>query len=427
MTSLRIALMTHGTRGDVQPLVALGREFLSRGHSPVLAVPAGFVEFVRNAGLPAEPLPADWRGFLTDPTADRSWLTSDDSTELLAGLRTVMAAHAGGIAQTLIRLSEGADLIVSGSLTEDMATVIAEAREIPPALLHLFPVRRNGMLANPFVTGRSSAVREQNVATHEAYERASWESRREGINALRAALGLAETELPTPDRVRAIGGIELQAYSPHLVRGMDWPAHRPVVGWLDLDEHTRRAVGEYGLDPELEAWLADGPAPGYFGFGSMPVADAQAMVRTIEKATGELGLRAVVTAGWAELSQSAVSDPNRIRVVGDTHHGALLRRCRFAVHHGGAGTTGAVARAGLPSLITSVMLDQAMWGEIVQRRGAGLHLPMRAVDAGSLGTALEGILTPEIMETAEVVGHAVRSEPDAVAAAADSVLALAHD
>ncbi|MER5176968.1 nucleotide disphospho-sugar-binding domain-containing protein [Streptomyces sp. NPDC002896] len=426
MKALRIVLMTHGTRGDVQPLVALGREFVRRGHEPVLAVPTGSADMVRAAGLPLEPLPVDWREFLASPSPDRSWVTSSDSEEFLAGLRTVMAAHAADIARTLYQVSEGADLIVSGSLTEDMATVIAEARNIPLALLQLFPVRPNHVVPNPFVTSKSSRIPGANLKTHDAYEHASWEARRDGINRLRGAFGLASTDLSTPQRARMLGALEIQGYSSHLVPGIEWPAHRPFAGWLELEGEDRALAAEHGLDADLESWLDAGDAPAYFGFGSTPVADPAAVMAMIERATGDLGLRAVVTAGWAGLPADAVSDPSRIRVVDSADLSALLPRCRFAVHHGGSGTTGAVIRAGVPALVASGMLDQPMWGELVQRQGVGVHLPLHRLDTDGLRSAMWRLHDPGMVQAARELGEAVRAEGNAVVRATELALAFAR-
>lgn len=426
MKSLRIVLMTHGTRGDVQPLVALGREFVRRGHEPVLAVPIGSADLVRAAGLTLEPLPVDWREFLASPSPERRWVTSGDSQEFLAGLRTVMAAHAADIARTLYQVSEGADLIVSGSLTEDVATVIAEARRIPLALLQLFPVRPNHVVPNPFVTSRSSSVPGANRQTHADYERASWEARREGINRLRQAFGLTPTDLSTPLRARMLGALEIQGYSPLLVPGIKWPAHRPFAGWLELEGEDRALAAEHGLDPDLESWLAAGDAPAYFGFGSTPVADPAATMAMIERATGDLGLRAVVTAGWAGLPADSVGDPSRIRVLDSADLTALLPRCRLAVHHGGSGTTGAVIRAGVPALVASGMLDQPMWGELVQRRGVGLHLPLHRLDTAGLRSALWRLHEPGTVRAARELGRQARAEGNAVVRATDLTLAFAR-
>ncbi|MEU9450825.1 glycosyltransferase [Streptomyces sp. NPDC048277] len=426
MKALRIVLMTHGTRGDVQPLVALGRELVRRGHAPVLAVPAGFAAMVRAAGLPLEQLPVDWREFLSRPTPNRSWVTSGDSAEFLAGLRTVMAAHTADIARTLYRTCEGADLIVSGSLTEDLAALIAEARRIPLALLHLFPVRPNHAVPNPFVTSEVSDVPGANWQTHVDYERASWQVRREGVNKLREAFGLAPTDLSTPLRARMLGALEIQGYSRLLVPGVEWPSYRPFAGWLEMAGQDRALAVEHGLDPGLESWLDAGEAPAYFGFGSMPVGDPARVLATIERATGELGLRAVVTAGWAGLPADAVGDPARIRVVDSADHSALLPRCRLAVHHGGSGTTGSVIRAGIPALVAAVTLDQPMWGELVRRRGVGLHLPLHGLDPDGLRDALRRLQEAAPVKAARDLGRAVRAEGDGVARAADLALACAH-
>ncbi|MFD4600591.1 glycosyltransferase [Streptomyces sp. NPDC058464] len=425
MKALRIVLMTHGTRGDVQPLVALGREFVRRGHTPVLAVPAGFTGMVRAAGLHPVELPVDWREFLTSPAPDRSWATSGDSTEFLAGLRTVMAAHTADIARTLYRTCEGADLIVSGSLTEDVAVLIAEARRIPLALLHLFPVRANDAVPSPFVTSRASAGPGANRKTHLDYERASWQVRRDGVNRLREAFGLAPTDLSSPLRARMLGALEIQGYSGLLVPGIEWPAYRPFAGWLELTGEDRAAAAEHGLDAGLESWLDAGEAPVYFGFGSTPPADPAAVLATVERATGELGLRAVVTAGWAVLPADAVGDPTRVRVLEGADLTALLPRCRLAVHHGGSGTTGSVVRAGVPSLVVSGTLDQPMWGELVRRRGVGLHLPRHRLDAAEVRAALERLGERRVVEAARVLGRAVRAEGDGVGRAADLALGFA--
>ncbi|HTJ70957.1 MAG TPA: glycosyltransferase [Actinospica sp.] len=426
MAGLRIALMNHGTRGDIQPLTALGRELTERGNSVVAAVPSGYADLVRAAGIEALALPADWRAFLTDPAADRSWLHSGDRAELLAGLRGVMAAHGEEIARTLLAASADADLLVSGALTEDVATVVAEARGIPLALMHLFPVRRNGVWANPFVTSSSSTDPAANIATHLAFEQAGWAASRPGVNRLRAALGLPETDLPTFARAESLGAVEIQAYSPNVVPGLDWTAARPLVGWLQPDVETRRLLGEQGLDDDTERWLAEGPPPGFFGFGSMPVADPAATLEMIQRTAEQLDVRAVVAAGWAGLPGADVRDPDRIHLVPEADFSALFPRCAFVVHHGGAGTTGQAAQAGVPALVASVMLDQAMWGSAIERLGAGVHRPLRELDADALTGGVKHLLHPDVAETAAALGRLVRREPDPVGRTADILEAHAR-
>jgi len=418
----KIALMTHGGRGDVQPMVALAAELARRGHSPVLAVPSGAVDFVRGCGLVAEPLPGDWQAYFESPEADRTWMASGDTSSLLTELRRVMADNAAEIARTLGRISRDADVIVSGMLTEDVAAVLAEALRIPLALLHMFPVRPTDALPNCLVSTRISEVPGENLATHELFERSAWEGRRDGINRMRAALGLPPTDVSTPVRASRLGAVEIQTYSPNVVRGLDWPPSRPVIGWMELNGHGRRIGAEAGLPADLERWLEAGPAPVYVGFGSSPIADPAATVRMVEDVMRELGLRAVVASGWGALPDAAVSDTERIRVVDSVDHSALLPRCRAAVHHGGSGTVAATLRAGLPMMACSVLLDHAMWGELVARSGVGVHQPFRELTRDSLLTGVRQLLDPHMVGQAGALGKLVCAEPDAVCMAADIIL-----
>ncbi|WP_328609536.1 glycosyltransferase [Amycolatopsis sp. NBC_00345] len=422
---MRFALMTHGTRGDVQPLVALGAELARRGNTVELAVPAGSAALAERAGLRAIGLPGDWQQFLESPATDKQWLFSGDNAVLLGTLREIMAEHAAEIAKTLCGFSQGADVIVSGGLTEDIATVIAEALRVPLALVHTYPLRPTGAVANPLVTPRSSQFSEENLQTHARYEQENWKARRDGINRLRATLGLAATDLPTPERARALGAVEVQSYSAHVIPGLGWPRRRPVVGWIEPSQSDRAAFGESGVDSPLASWLDEGEAPAYFGFGSMPVPDPAAIAGLVERVSRDLGLRAVLSAGWAGLSAAAVEDGARVRVVGAVDHTALLPRCRLAVHHGGAGTTGAAVRAGLPTMICSIMMDQAMWGEQLQRLGSGVHVPFAELDEDTLRAGVARLLEPSVVTRARQLGENVRAEPDATIRAADAVTALA--
>jgi sterol 3beta-glucosyltransferase len=422
---MKFALMTHGTRGDVQPLVALGAELVRRGHDVELALPDGAVELAHRAGLDAVGLPGDWQQFLASPETDKSWLFSGDNNVVLASMRDIMATHAADITKTLCAVGKGADVIVSGMLTEDIATVIAEAERTPLALVHMYPVRPTGAVANPLVTPMSSTVSAENWHTHVQYERANWRSRREGINRLRAAFGLEWTEESTPERASRLGAVEIQVYGTQLLPELHWPAQRPVVGWLELNAADRAAVGESGLDADLTEWLDAGDPPVYFGLGSMAVPDQAATVGMVERVMRELGLRAVISSGWAGLPADTVEDPDRVRVVGAVDHTALLPRCRLAVHHGGAGTTGATVRAGLPSMICSVMVDQAMWGEQLQRIGSGVHVRFADLDATSLRAGVERLLSRDVTERARELSRAMPAEQDATARAADIVIAQA--
>ena len=414
-------MMAHGSRGDVQPLVAIGMEIQRRGHSVVLAVPVNMARFVEESGLKAVPLPGDTQEW-GDRAETKHLLGSGDVSGFLTGLRAFMAEHGPGIVRALIEASKGADLIVSAFTTEDVAAVIAELRKVPLVLVHSFPTRRTGVVANPMVTGRSSRLGPLNWRTHVAYERTAWRERAPRLNALRGQLGLPETKLPTPRRAVALGALELQAYSPNVIGGRR-PSHRHPVGWPRLGRDERTALGESGLPSDLDDWLSAGSPPVYVGFGSVPVPDPERLIASIDAATAELGLRAVVCSGWTDLSGAGAVDPGRIRAVGAVDHEALLPRCRIAVHHGGSGTTAAAVRAGVPMLICSLLVDQLLWGERMQRLGCGVHLRYPDLTPVTLTTALHRLLDPAFATNVADLARKVNAEPAAAGVAADLILA----
>lgn len=257
-----------------------------------------------------------------------------------------------------------------------------------------------------------------NALTHGVFEKVWWKGNSAEIEPLRADLGLPPARRALSRRRTSPDDLEIQAFDAALVPGLDWPARRPLVGFLTLDEELRACLDETGVDPALEAWLESGDPPVLLGFGSMPVHDPGAVVRMITEVGRSLGVRALVSAGWARLAGLEPDAPD-VRVVGALDHDAVLPRCAAAVHHGGAGTTAASLGAGIPTVVCSVFADQPFWGAQVERLGLGAHVRFAALDAGTLEQGLRTALLPEVARRAREVGGALCAEPDPTAAVAD--------
>ena len=150
-------------------------------------------------------------------------------------------------------------------------------------------MRPTGAYPNMLITtGR--LPRRRNLATHSLFQRMYWRSMAQDINTFRAGLGLAPVTTPTATRLAAAGTLELQAYHPALVPDLaDYPAHRPIIGFLTPDRDLRERLGELDVDPETDAWLTDGEPPVFVGFGSMPVIDPAATMDMITTAAGPGG------------------------------------------------------------------------------------------------------------------------------------------
>ncbi|MFI5841445.1 glycosyltransferase [Catenuloplanes sp. NPDC051500] len=406
---MKIAMLCVGSRGDVQPMVALAVALRGRGHQVTLAVPSDLVDFATRAGIDAVSAGVNAREFLQSPEGLRL-LAAGDSRRYLTALARKRALVIDDVQNALLTAAQGADLIVATRLVEDDAAVLAEHAGVPLVCLHYAPSRPNRTIPPYFVTLRRLPP-PLTALTHAAATRVHWQAVSSSVNALRHRLGLPRTGTPTATRLARTGAPEIQAYSAALVPTIDgWGANRPVVGFLSLDEATRTRLGERGTDPDLDRWLDDGDPPVYLGFGSMPAADPSHLLSGFPEKT-----RLLVSADW-----DVTPTPGRW-VTRNLDHDAVLPRCRAAVHHGGAGTTAAALRAGLPSLICAVFGDQPFWGERVRERGAGDWLRFADLTGPRLHAGIEALLTPERREAAGRLAACLKAEGDGAARAADVV------
>jgi len=419
---MKITLTTHGTRGDVQPFATLALALMARGHEVTLGVPPNLVPFAERCGERVGKIALDSQAFL-ESTEGRAWLASGNVTAFMKQMNLAMGAHRDEFIEDHLRLSEGADVLVAGLLTEDLASAVAEARRLPMLTVHLAPMRVNSRYSNPLVTARTLPPL-LNRLTYVIAEKAWWAAYRDQVNPFRQRLGLAPTKKTTPQRFAEQGVETMHAFSPAVVPPpREYEGVMPVVGAIRFPEAVRARLGEATRDEALAAWLAEGAPPVFFSLGSMPIADPAAMLSTVGSVAKNCGVRALVGVGWTRY-EGAGDLGGHVRIVGAVDHGWLLPQCAAAVHHGGAGTVAAVLGAGLPAVVASVFADQPFWGERMEKLGVGVHLPFKKLDAGSLERALRRVLAPGMKDAARKLGEAVRAEPDATPAIVARIEAL---
>jgi vancomycin aglycone glucosyltransferase len=233
-------------------------------------------------------------------------------------------------------------------------------------------------------------------------------------------LGPQRAELGLP-RVRDVlahlfGSQTLLAADPELAPLPPDAAHRAEpVGSL-------HPLVREDLPPKLEAFLASGPPPVYLGFGSMPDPHPERTTCELIDAVSALGVRAIVSEGWAGLGRVAL--PEGVLAIGEVSHALLFPRVAAVVHHGGAGTTASAARAGVPQIVVPHLLDQFYFARRVTLLGLGPPpLPRRRLDASSLAALLEETLENEALaERTGELGERLRRR-DGAALAAERLLA----
>ncbi len=415
---MHVAILAAGTRGDLQPVLAIGDELTRRGHAVAVTVNEDLAPWVRRSGLTTVPMDFDVATFLQ----------SDEGQQLLASGRFGALTRAiaerdraanDSIVEACRTAADGADVVLSTLPMAYRGAAIGAAAAIPAGTLLYWPNHPTGDWASPISPARTLGSRALNRASHRMLHELLWRQNKANTDAMCDALGIPRFR----HRPRHETGPALHAYSARLASSPDLPANQTVVGTTVLSPELRERLGEDAMPGDLDAWLADGPEPVYFGFGSMPVLDPAALLADVAAITAQRGVRGLVAAG--STAYRDVDLPEHVFLAGGAFdHDRVLPRCRAAVHHGGSGTTAAVLRAGLPSVVLSLFVDQPFWGWRVQRAGAGVTLPFRRLTADRLGDALDRVLTAPYAEAAAALGIRLRAE-DGTGPAADVLERLA--
>jgi vancomycin aglycone glucosyltransferase len=171
------------------------------------------------------------------------------------------------------------------------------------------------------------------------------------------------------------------------------------------------------IDDEVLSWIAAGTPPIYFGFGSTPIASPADTVALISAASTLLGERALICAGPNDCTH--VPHAEHVKIVEAVNHAAVFPACRAVVHHGGAGTTAAGLRAGVPTLVLCVGLDQPVWAFAIERLKVGSARHFSATTQESLVADLRSILTPQCVSQARDIAAQMTKPAESVASAAD--------
>lgn len=393
----RIVIFAAGSRGDIQPCVALGRALRARGDQVRLVASARYSPMVVAAGLELAPLTADPTEILESDAGQELLAGGRNPVKFLGGFRRILGPMAERLLAECSDACKGADLILGPTLGF-LPRHLGEHLGVPWALIHFQPSEPTGAFPHPFVPQARMLGSWANRASFLAVDQIAWQLSRPFINPWRdEALGLPR--LPLRGR-RADGGPVLACFSPVVVpRPKDWASNVNLTGYWFLDEP------EWEPPAELAEFLAAGPAPVYAGFGSMVPKDTEMTGMAVRAALKLAGVRGIVQ------GDPATSDGD-VFAVRDVPHSWLFPRMAAVVHHGGAGTTAAGLRAGVPTVVCPFFGDQPYWGERVAALGAGpAPLPFRAMTVPRLASKIRrAVRDQEMADRASALGRRIRDE-----------------
>lgn len=383
---MQILLSSIGSRGDVQPVVALGLELRALGHRARLCVAPNFKDWIESYGLECTPIGPDLKKMTGGTLRGTPVLPSQEQLQKLAD-DSVRAQFA-----VLTEAARGCDLVVGAGALQIALRSIAEALKIRYAFAAYCPAVLPSTKYPPPKTGGYHSHFLPETVNQQLWEENDREfNARFGaiLNEERAKLGLGP----------------VASVRDYMFTQRPWLAADPTIApvfpaegleviqtgaWLIKDDTP--------LPGEVEAFLANGAPPVYLGFGSMRAKEEHG--RALIEATRALGLRAVLSRGWADLTPNEAG--NDVLSVGDINHQELFPRMAAVVHHGGSGTTTAAARAGRPQVVIPHNYDQFYWAHRVQQLGIGVSGPIRdELSTEALIQALRDCLRPEVARRAE--------------------------
>ncbi|GAA5057102.1 sterol 3beta-glucosyltransferase [Thermocatellispora tengchongensis] len=412
---MKVLILTHGTRGDVQPYAALALALLRAGHQAVLAAPAAMAGLARPHGITFAPVHDGPNTLMDDPhirqaieTNYRGLRGKKIALEVMRRTKPLMAQVFEDMAEVA---QAGADVVVHAPGIPGQH--LAEWLGVPAVPAALQPVWvPTGAFRNPMVP----------LPLPPALNRASYLPIK---LMLRSFGGIADTlrerRLSLPRRRgrhdilrRPDGGpaTVLHGFSRHLLPGrLDYPSWVHTTGFWYLP-----APPDWAPSPELAAFLAAGDAPVYIGFGSMAGTDPARVGRIVAEAVRLAGVRAVLASGWGGMHVSDL--PDGVFQLEQAPHDWLFPRMAAIVHHGGSGTTGAALAAGRPQVICPFVADQPFWAARAHAAGiAPPPQPQRRLSPEGLAAAIVRAVTDEGMaRTATALGERVRAENGAVRA-----------
>ena len=403
--SMRITCLTIGSRGDVQPYIALCKGLLAEGHKPRIATHKEFEEWIRGHGIDFAPVEGD--------PAELMRICVENGMFTYSFLKEASSKFRGWIDELLSsawQACQDSDLLIESPSA--MAGIhIAEALEVPYFRAFTMPWTRTRAYPHAFAVPERKMGGAYNYVTYVMFDNVFWTAIAGQVNRWRRReLGLPATTL---DKLHPNKVPFLYNFSPSVVvPPLDYSDWIRVTGYWFLDEGR-----DWSPPPELASFVAsarrDGKKLVYIGFGSIVVSDPTALTRTVVEAVLKADVRCVLSKGWSDrlgsrdASVPEVPLPPQLLAIKSAPHDWLFAHMDVAAHHGGAGTTGASLRAGIPTIVKPFFGDQFFFGGRAEDLGVGICL--KKLNVSVLSRALwEATHSERMIAKAKALGEQIR-------------------
>lgn len=439
---MNVVIQVVGSRGDVQPFVALGKVLKETyGHRVRLATHPNFKDFVTENGLEFFSIGGDPQALMAFMVKNPGLMPGFDAlrTGDIGKRRKEVGEYLRGCWRSCFESGNGFGPQAKDDTVEDWTSHAPSEDDYihkpfvadciianPPSFAHIHCAEKLGIplhimftmpwsptqaFPHPLANIQSSNVDANltNYITYALVDMLTWQGLGDIINHFRErSLGLDSISLMwAPGMLQRLRVPHTYCWSPALIpKPRDWGANISLSGFFFLDLATN-----YTPDPGLKAFLDAGPPPVYIGFGSIVLDDPTAMTKLIFDAVAQTGQRALVSKGWGGVGADELGKPDSVYMLGNVPHDWLFKQVSCVVHHGGAGTTAAGITAGRPTLVVPFFGDQQFWGSMVARAGAGPNpIPNKQLTSDNLAAGILKCLEPETQERAQELASSIASE-----------------
>lgn len=397
---MKITILTYGSRGDVQPFLPLSLRLMQEGHSVKLAAPFRFKTFVEEHHIDFVPLAGD-----PEDLSRRLNMAGHNFVKLLQELMNHAIEIGADVWHQTEQACKDADLILHTFTHVVGAHTLAREQGIPDIHIQTFPMfTTTGDYPN--ITMPPGMPRSWNRLTHKFSAKIAWWTSRLGFERVRRRAGLPKRKLYWPfdnDPLRPRTPI-LCAWSPSVLPGSDdWPPRVHITGYYFFQPNN-----SYQPPADLLSFLREGERPICVTFGSMVNRDKERTDRIVRESLKQTGNQGIILSGWSGVKESSSNDLLYLEAI---PHDWLLPRCKMVIHHGGAGTTAAGLRAGIPNIIVPFLGDQSFWGERVHAIGAAPKpILVQSLSVEKLTRAIAEVENETIRKRAQAIGQEISNE-----------------
>ncbi len=401
---MKIGIYTYGTRGDVQPYIALALGLMDKGHEVTLAAPENFKSFVQSFGVSFDPLYGDAEALMNTPEVKRI-LQSENMIELMKYMFRAINKMKVPLRKSYYESISKVDFIVANTITLPIVCAIVEQQNkrvawsffMPPVVpTKEFPMADFDFLNFPLY----------NKLTYKIAQSFYWQFVKAETNEYRQELGLPILKENLIKHIGKSKPLDLYCFSPNLIpQPRDWAENHKITGFINIPIHKRQEESD---QTALNDWLKKGEKPIYVGFGSNGIGNPERFTHILTEVLNQTNERILFCTGWSVFDN--LPKHPKLFVTKYVNHETILPQCKVGVFHGGAGTFATMLRHNLPVVIVSFYTDQPTWGKIVEKKKLGAHIPVKKLTADKLISALQLAQTNVIKNSVLEMGEKIRNE-----------------